>query len=106
MSGDGKGPGAIWHATTGQLVSSQSPAMAGELVSMYAGGLVSGGLIPPQIAVGGKAAAIQFFGDAPGYPGYSQVNFRLPSGVAGGTTVPVNLMYLGRASNQVTLALQ
>ncbi len=106
LSGDGKGQGAIWHATTGQLVSPQSPATAGDVLSMYVSGLASGGLIPPQVDVGGQAADIQFFGDAPGYPGYSQVNFRMPGGIAPGSAVPVGLIYLGRASNQVTVAVQ
>jgi uncharacterized protein (TIGR03437 family) len=49
---------------------------------MYTTSLFEGGAIPPQIAVGGQRAVILFFGDAPGYTGYDQVNFRMPSGVA------------------------
>ena len=67
---------AVWHATTGQLVSAGAPATAGEILSMYTTGLMEGGVIPPQVAVGGRLAQIQFFGDAPGYTGYYQVNFR------------------------------
>ena len=35
LSGDGRGQGAIWHATTGQVASANNPAVAGEALSMY-----------------------------------------------------------------------
>ena len=72
LSGDGKGQGAIWHSATGQIASSQNPAVAGEILSMYTTSLFEGGVIPPQVAIGGKLAEILFFGDAPGYPGYTR----------------------------------
>ena len=97
---------AIWHAATGQLVSAAAPATEGEVLSMYTTGLMEGGVIPPQVAVGGRLAQIQFFGDAPGYPGYYQVNFQVPAGVAAGSAVPVRLTYLGRSSNQVAIGVQ
>jgi uncharacterized protein (TIGR03437 family) len=71
---------------------------------MYVSGLASGGLIPPQVSVGGLFANVLWFGDAPGYPGYFQVNFQVPSGVATGDAVPVRLLYFGRSSNAVTIA--
>jgi hypothetical protein len=106
LSGDGMGQGAIWHATTGQLASPQSPASAGEFLSMYVSGLAEGGAIPPQVSVGGRLAEIRFFGDAPAYPGYYQVNFSLPSGLPPGPSVPVRLNYLSRTSNEITIAVQ
>jgi uncharacterized protein (TIGR03437 family) len=106
ISGDGRGQGAIWHAATGQLVSVAAPATAGEVLSMYATGLMDGGVIPPQVAVGGRLAQIQFFGDAPGYPGYYQVNFQGAGRRCGRSTVPVRLTYLGRSSNRVTIDVQ
>lgn len=105
-SGDGKGQGAIWHSTTGEIATSSSPAVAGEALSMYAANLAEGGVIPPQVAIGGKLAEILFFGDAPGYPGYYQVNFRMPNGVTPGSAVPLRLTYIGRLSNEVTMGAQ
>jgi hypothetical protein len=106
LSGDGKGQGAIWHSATGQIASSQNPAVAGEILSMYTTSLAEGGAVPPQVAIGGKLAEILFFGDAPGYPGYFQVNLRVPNGVAPGSAISVRLTYLGRPSNAVTIGVQ
>jgi WD40 repeat protein len=105
-AGGAPGQGAVWHATTGQLASSQTPAVAGEILSMYVSGLAEGGAIPPQVAVGGRLAEILYFGDAPGYPGYYQVNFSLSSGLTPGPGVPVRLNYLSRTSNEITIAVQ
>jgi hypothetical protein len=103
---DAEGQGAVWDAITGQVASSANPAFAGEALSMYTTSLVESGVIPPQVAIGGRLSEILYFGDAPGYPGYYQVNFRMPSGVTPGATVPVRLNYLGRSSNEVTIAVQ
>ena len=106
LSGDDAGQGAIWHAATGKIASSSNPATAGDVLSMYATNLFEGGAIPPQIVVGGQVAEVLFFGDAPGYPGYYQVNFRVPNGVAPGLAVSVRLTYLGRPSNAITIGVQ
>ena len=106
LSGDGQGQGAIWDATTGLVPSSVMPAVAGEILSMYTSGLSEGSVIPPQVSMGGSLAQILYFGDAPGYPGFFQVNFRVPNGIAPGSAVPVRLTYLGRSSNEVTVAVQ
>lgn len=103
LSSDGKGQGAIWDGVTGKVASPSAPAVAGEVLSMYTRGL--GNVIPPQVAVSGRLAEIQYFGEAPGYPAYSQVNFRVPDGIRPGPAVPVRLIYLGRSSNEVTMAV-
>lgn len=105
VSGYTSGQGAIWHAQTGQLASAATPAIAGEPLSMYTTNLIAGGVIPPQVIIGGGVAEVLYFG-ASGYPGYNQVNFRIPGGVVPGLAVPVRLTYLGRSSNAVTIAVQ
>ncbi|MGO9261720.1 MAG: kelch repeat-containing protein [Bryobacteraceae bacterium] len=106
VGGDAQDQGAIWHASTGEIASAANPAVAGEALAMYTTSLVPGGAIPPQVAVGGRLGEILYFGDAPGYPGYYQVNFGVPDGVSPGAAVSVHLTYLGRPSNEVTIGVQ
>lgn len=106
LSGDGRGQGAIWHGTTGQAASANDPAVAGEALSMYAANMDNSGAVPPQVAVGGKPAVILYFGSAPGYPGFNQVNFLVPSGAAPGSAISVRLTYLNRPSNEVTIGMR
>jgi hypothetical protein len=105
-SGGGISQAAIWHGTTGRLVSLDAPAVAGEILSMYTSGLLEGGVIPPQVTIGGRLAEILFFGNAPGYPGFNQVNVRVPRDREPGPASPVRLVYLGRSSNEVTIVVQ
>jgi len=104
-SGDGKGQGAIWHAQTGQIATADNPAAAGEALSMYTTSLANGGVIPPQVSIGGRLAQVLYFG-ASGYPGYNQVNFQVPNGVVPGLAVPVRLTYLSRSSNAISIGVQ
>jgi hypothetical protein len=106
LTGANSGRGAIWHSATGALVSAVNPAVAGEALSMYTSNLANGGVIPPQVIVGDRPANILYFGSAPGYPDYDQVNFQAPADVTAGSDVPVRLIYLGRSSNQVSIAVQ
>jgi hypothetical protein len=100
------GQGAIWHADSGEIADADTPAAAGEALSMYTTSLFEGGVIPPLMSIGGRPAQILYFGDAPGFPGYNQVNFRVPSGVTPGPAVSVRLTYLGRSTNSVTIGVQ
>jgi len=106
LPGSGNAQGAIWDAFTGQPASADAPASAGAILSLYTAGLTSGATISPQVVLGGGLAEVLFFGDAPGFPGYYQVNFRVPEGVPSGLAVPLRLVYLGRWSNAVTIALR
>ena len=101
----GGAQGAIWNSSSGQPASPQTPAAAGDILSMYTTSLIEGGVMPPRVILGGVLAPVLFFGDAPGYPGYFQVNFQVPGGVAAGSTVPVCLTYFGRSSNPVSIAV-
>jgi len=105
-SGDGQGQGTIWHSTTGAIVSVSNPAIAGEALSMYTANLSKNSVVAPRVVVGGKIAQVLYFGPAPGYPGYYQVNLSVPHGIASGPATPVLLSFLGRSSNEVTVAVQ
>jgi len=83
-----------------------APAVAGEALSLYTANLTEGGVIPPQVLIGGMPAGILYFGDAPGYPGFTQVNVQVPDGIAPGSAVAVRLAYLGKWSNLVTIAVR
>jgi uncharacterized protein (TIGR03437 family) len=106
VSGDGRGQGAVWHAETGQIASPQDPAVTGEVLALYTTSLGEGSVIPPQVAIGGRFAEIVYFGGVPGYPGYDQINLRVPGGVAPESAASVRLFYLDRSSNEVTIAVK
>jgi len=106
LSGDGRGQGAIFHGGTTHVADARDPAAAGESVDIYCVGLTTDSAIPPQIAIGGRMARLLRTSQVPGLPGVIQVTVSVPGGIAPGTAVSVRLTYIGRPSNEVTLAVQ
>jgi hypothetical protein len=106
VSGDGHGQGAILHSSTHQPVSANNLAVAGEELEIYVRGLAAGGVIPPQVAVGGRMAEVVSFGEASGHDGPNHVKIRVPNGIAPGPSVSVRVTYLGRPSNEVSIGVQ
>jgi hypothetical protein len=94
---------AVLHAGTARIVSARDPAVRGEALELYATGLVQGSPVPPQVSVGGRLAEVLFFGEAPGYPGVSQINIRVPSDVEQRPDARVWFKYLGRLSWPITI---
>jgi hypothetical protein len=118
LSGDGRGPGAIIRAGTalvssrtgalfGEVASASNPAAVGEALELYCTGLGDGSSrIPPFVTIGGRRAEILSVRNVPGVASTRQVTVHVPEGVAPGAAVPVRITYLGRTSNEVTIAVQ
>ena len=117
----GTGPGAIAHSATGQLVTAENPAVAGETITIYSTGL---GVVSPVVATGnapakpqgetvlpvtaaisGTSARVVYAGLAPSVPGLYQVDAQVPAGVAAGVQ-PLQIVQNGALSNIVTLAVR
>jgi hypothetical protein len=106
LSGDGRGQGAIYHAGTSYVAGPDDPAAVDEDLDIFCTGLTDGSVIPPQIAIGGRMAAVLSFGKVSDLPGVNQVRVRVQSGTAAGPGVAVRLTYLDRSSNEVTIGVQ
>jgi|KBSMisStandDraft_5_1062788.scaffolds.fasta_scaffold60638_1 hypothetical protein len=106
VSVNGQEQGAVFHAGTRNLVTADDPAAVGENVDIYCIGLAAGGVIPPQVAIGGRMAALLAVGTVPGAPGVNLVRVRIPRGTTPGPAVRVRLTYLDRPSNEVTIGVR
>ena len=106
VSGDGQGQGAIFHAGTRQLATSDDPALVGDSVDIYCTGLATADVLPPQVAIGGRMAALLAVSTVPIAPGVTQVRVRVPTGITPGPAVRVRLTYLDRPSNEVTIGVR
>ena len=106
VSGDGRGQGVIFHAGTTHLAAPEDPAAAGENLDIYCTGLSIDSAIRPQVAIGGRIAAVQVVSQAPGVAGVNQVRVRVPLGIQPGSAMPVRLTYVDRPSNEVTIAVR
>lgn len=73
---------AAAHGATNIPITEGSPAMPGEVVTLYLTGLGAtrraGGLdvavLPPAVVVGGQTCTVQYAGRAPGWVGLDQIN--------------------------------
>jgi hypothetical protein len=106
MPGETGSRGAILHAKSHEEVTGDHPAVSGEALEIYGSGLFEGSVVPPQVTIGGRLAEVLYYGSAPRLTGVSQVNVRVPAGITAGPSVPVRMHYMGRISNEVTLAIR
>jgi uncharacterized protein (TIGR03437 family) len=122
---DGSGQGqAIVLNQDGTVNSSNSPAPAGSVITLYATGaglfnppLIDGSVVtadnlptpvlPVSARIGGRSAVVLYAGGAPGsVAGVLQVNVQIPDGTLSGT-VPVTLKIGdGTSQSNMTIAIQ
>jgi uncharacterized protein (TIGR03437 family) len=112
---------AVVHSSDGSLVTVAKPAKSGEVLTLYATGLgparpsLEPGAVfsanplrtansPIEVFVGGQAAEVLYAGGYPGTTDGFQVNFRVPTGEAAGTT-PLQLAAAFIPSPAVTIAI-
>ena len=106
LTGDGRGQGVVWNGETGWIASVRQPGYRRRRAVDVLHQPDSRRCDPSASRGRRQDGGNTFFGDAPGYPGYYQVNFRVPSGVTSGPAVSVDLTYLDRPSNTVTIGVR
>ncbi len=111
----------VLHSADYSLVTSNNPAVGGEVVLLYATGLgpVSNTPVdgtpapdaplavttnPPEVSIGGEAASVLWSGLAPGFVGLYQINVQVPTGVHGASNVVVTLE--GAQSNTISITVK
>lgn len=106
----------------GLAATGSHPAKAGDILIIYATGLgavdhqpADGGipttlaqtLATPTVLIGGVPGNVQFSGLAPQFVGVNQLNVEVPSGVAPGNAVPLQIQMNGFTStSQAVIAIQ
>lgn len=113
QNGTGTGDAAVTQAVSGALITPNSPARRGDVLTLYATGLgatesragLAWAIVAPTVEIGGVRVAPLYAGRAPGFAGLDQVNFIVPPDAPRGITVPIRLISNGRASNETTLAI-
>ncbi len=104
------------------LAGGSHPAKTGDVLIIYATGLGAvdhqpqDGGIPsvlattiatPSVLFGGVAGNVEFSGLAPQFVGVNQLNVEVPTGVAAGSAVPLQIQVNGfTTTNQVVVAIQ
>jgi uncharacterized protein (TIGR03437 family) len=124
QSGAGQGHIYIARANgTQTLAGAATPAVAGDIVIIYANGLgrtnppvpagqatpftnLSPLVNPATVTIGGRNAAIQFAGLVPGFVGLYQINTVVPAGVTPSNAVPVVITVAGQQSTPATMAVR
>ena len=121
FSQNGVGPAAAQRDSDSSSVTASNPAVAGEVIRLYATGL--GAVTPPvangeaptglsrtvgtvTVTIGGTPAEVLFAGLAPNFAGFYQINARVPAGVPAGTTAVVISVDGTPATGQATLAVR
>ena len=111
----------VLHSADYSLVTSNNPAVGGEVVLLYATGLgpVSNTPVdgtpapdaplavttnPPEVSIGGEAASVLWSGLAPGFVGLYQINVQVPAGLHGTGSVVATAG--GAQSNPVSMAIK
>ena len=97
-NGMGIGQGAMLHGTMWSP-GPFSTTTSGQVtpVSIFVTGLDLSS--SPLVSVGGLAAEVTWYGNAPGFVGLQQININMPSGAAGSGRVPVTVTSGGQTSN-------
>ncbi len=123
LSGRGQGLIFLTRPNGFVLAEGANPARAGDVVVVYATGLgevnpavatgaaapglpLSRVVTPVEARIGGRDAAVQFAGLAPGFVGLYQVNVQVPPGVEPSPAATLVLLQNGAPSNTVTLAVR
>ena len=118
----GTGAGLVFHAADSSLVTTSTPAKAGETVLIYCTGLgtfksaLKSGQLPPnpppdtvntpQVTIGGVTVTVTLSTAAPGYVGLYQVGVQVPANSQTGNAVAVTVAVGGATSKAVTIAVQ